>query len=1154
MSTAFSSVFQKLHSWIQSPDGLKHPFALSGLHPEQWAFLLKEFSKLQKKHLFITETEDQAFQLAQSLENLADYFPGLSHSPYSSILSSESDLLKRMSFLCSEKRSPFIITSIKGLHLKLPPKHFFENSFKIELSDIISPIELAKKLVEWGFQSAQTVEEPGQFSRRGEIFDIYPLAHPPIRLGYFDDMIEEIHEIDPLNQKTKRDQTFDQVRIFPSTQIFLQKKYQLQLRDNIPRAPLEHRKKLEHREYLFNQLSDQKLFENYSHFVPLFFNESSSLLDYLSPQNYLIHFIESENISTEQNVFFETLREDFESQSLDLNSDQVLPEPSKLFYTEGLEKIKNYPTIQTNLIPLSIDLESNLKYSISLKTEESSRLINNFYRQHNIRKENLYGLFQYIKEFFSSSGEVFLCFQNALNQEKINRYFEELEYSESLKKRVHLSLSFLSQGFYTINEKTLIVSESDFFKQRSKNTAKTQRHDDLFAEQIASLKEGDFVVHATYGVGIYRGMQSMSSMGKENDFFVLDYKDGDKVYVPVYKMNLLQKYADSSSKTPVDNLKSKKFEQAKSKARQSVKKLAFDLLELQAKREATPGFSYSEMGPDLEEFEAAFPYTETPDQAKAIEDVYRDMEKSSPMDRLICGDVGFGKTEVAMRAAMKAVLDHKQVVVLVPTTILCLQHEYNFKERFKKFPVEVESLSRFKSTQQSKEIIEKLKEGKIDIVIGTHKLLSQQVRFSDLGLLIIDEEHRFGVSHKEKMKVLKAHVDVLTMSATPIPRTMQLSYLGIKDLSSIQTPPPRRQSIKSYLIKEDEGTIKQAIERELSRGGQIFYVHNRVQDIENVAGSLRELIPDAKIVIGHGQLPEKELEKRIQAFYQHKYDILLATTIIESGIDIPMANTMIVSRSDRFGLAQLHQLRGRIGRSDRKAYCYFSIPTDRRLTGVAEKRLKALQTYADMGSGFSIASSDLEIRGAGDILGAEQSGHIHSIGLELYLDLLKDAIQELKGEESDQFKDIEIQTHFPASIPESFISDDGNRLRYYKRLSNCHELEKLYQLRAEIEDIYGELPQDFINLLYILEARIELQKLYVSNVKVLKDKIRLVLDQRELDLNPQFRDQLVKNLLKKPNTYKFSPDYKVTISVKDSISGEVFLTKLARLKEDLNIS
>ncbi|MDC0255732.1 transcription-repair coupling factor, partial [Bacteriovoracales bacterium] len=747
---------------------------------------------------------------------------------------------------------------------------------------------------------------------------------------------------------------------------------------------------------------------------------------------------------------------------------------------------------------------------------------------------------KFIKEHFNKKGQIIFCYQSLESKKEFDFLWEE----ETLNSPIPIAFfkGKLNEGFFYKTENTLILSEGDLFSSKKKKIKNiTNKSVDLFAEQISTLKKGDFVIHGEHGVGKYLGLESLTVGGINTDYLILQYAQNDKIYVPVYKMNLIQKHADGSNQVKVANLRNAKFQQLKTKAKKAAQELAFDLLELQAKRKMTKAFSFSPPDHNFKEFELAFPFSETPDQLQAIESVITEMQKDSPMDYLVCGDVGFGKTEVAMRASFKAVLNEKQVAILVPTTILAFQHFNSFSERFKNFPVNIELLSRFKNSKETKEIKESLSQGKVDIIIGTHKILSDSVKYKDLGLVIVDEEQRFGVAHKEKLKLIKTSVDFLTLTATPIPRTLQLAFLGLKDLSLIQTAPPKRQSIKTYLVKEDDKTLKSAIEKELRRGGQVFIVHNRVKDIEYYTQKIQELVPNSNIVYAHGQMKEKELESKMKDFYLGKYDILISTTIIESGIDIPNANTMIIDRADTFGLSQLHQLRGRIGRSDKKAYAYFIIPNEKVISATATKRLKALQTYADMGSGFSIASSDLEIRGAGDILGGSQSGHVEAVGLELYMELLKDAVNELQGREKKSKLDLEISTPFSSYIPSNYIKNDSERLKQYKKLSNCNSLVNLENNKTILEDIYGTFPQEVHNFFMTLECRILLQNLAMNSFKVGPRSILISFDEKILESNESLRNAIVTFFMARPKVYLFSPNFKITCSFKEELNPDTII-------------
>jgi transcription-repair coupling factor (superfamily II helicase) len=826
---------------------------------------------------------------------------------------------------------------------------------------------------------------------------------------------------------------------------------------------------------------------------------------------------------------------------MDNEADNLLPHPEELFTTDTTNLLSNYKHIQINLTASSSNNEN-----LNLQNLKSYLLQNH---ELNTQTNNQTRILNLLKSHGNNFNGINICYTSDRSLEEIKFLLIEQSHLENeIIKFIPLPLQ---NGFVAPIQNQIFISEADFFIQKkSKHKEKKNKNTNVFADQMATLHEGDYIVHRDFGIGKYQGLEKIDINQASSDFLVIQYQDNDKVYVPVYKLDLVQKYAEGTSDVKVSNLKSSQFEKQRQKARSSVKKLAFDLLELQAKRKMSQGYAFSAPDHIYTEFELEFPFEETQDQLKAIQDVLDDMQQTFPMDRLVCGDVGFGKTEVAIRAAFKAVLDHKQVAVLVPTTILAYQHYNSFKDRLKNFPVTVEFLSRFKSPKQSTEIIKKLEDGKIDIIIGTHKLLSENIRYQDLGLVVVDEEHRFGVGHKEKLKLMKTNIDFLTMTATPIPRTLQMSFLGIRDLSIIQTPPPKRQSIKTYIIKDDDNTVKEAINKEISRGGQVYIIHNRVQDIEILATKIQKLVPSAKIIIGHGQLPERELEKRIAAFYEHKYDILIATTIIESGIDIPSANTMIVNRADTFGLAQLHQLRGRIGRSDKKAYAYLSIPSFN-ISAIAEKRLHTLQAFADIGSGFAIASSDLEIRGGGDILGAEQSGHIQEIGLQFYMELLEEAVAELKGITSTENHDIEIQSPFNAYLPDSYIAHAPQRLKLYKRLSSTKDLEHLKEMQDEIEELYGMAPIEVKNLYLILEVRLILKNHHLKSIKVSHHHITLTFDAELVQQNSIYQSNLIQFFTQRPKTYQLNPNFSVKCLFKDKIDQNTLLNFAKHIAQQL---
>lgn len=1146
----FKPLLSRIDSWKQNN---YKPLSISGLDSTLWSFInylsLESKSELTKNNsLIIFPTNDEAENFYHGAKNILRkkysdsinflHFPGLDASPYSGIISSEKSLffrLRVLNTLLNNKKINIVVTSLEAATLKLPPKSFFvETSFLLSKDDIISPSELSSKLVKLGYSSSHSVEEPGTFVRKGEIFDIYPISHPAIRLHYFDDLIEEIKLIEKDTGRTIKDSSSESVLIAACPGVLCNSLYTNNLREKLIRPTPGQKIKHEFRKDIFLKLGEGMLFENYPSFMPLFFETNSTLLDFFNPETSIITLFNNDEIDDKITEHIETLRVDYEDY---IKGDYaLLPAANNLYELDFYKNIEPYHALHISNLKIHKHFEEN-DYGIELNLETAK---NYFLRNTNIgstKQELLKNVLTFLKSEFAVNGKIVFTIQNDNSKNEILHILDILEYSGDLKSRVSFVYFKLTHGFYHSAEKTIVIADSDLFSiKQEKIKVKNTNNYDLFAQQLASLTPGDFVIHSKHGIGKYLGLEPMNIGGTVSDFITLSFKDGDKVFVPIYKMNLIQKYADAQAELSLDSLRNNKFSATKARAKESVKKLAFDLLRLQAERQSSPAFSFSPPDHNYTEFELDFPFSETPDQRSAIDAILDKMEHPAPMDFLVCGDVGFGKTEVAMRAAYKAVLDKKQVAILVPTTVLAFQHFNSFVKRFKNFAVNIDFLSRFKTAKEEKETKEKLKSGEIDIIIGTHKLISDSVKFKDLGLVIIDEEQRFGVAHKSKFQIMKTTVDFLTLTATPIPRTLQLSFLGLKDLALIKTAPPRRQSIKTYLIKEDDHTLQSAIQRELKRGGQVFIVHNRVSDMENYVAYIKELVPEASIVYAHGQMAEKELEERVTAFYKGLYQILVSTTIIESGIDIPNANTMIVDRADMYGLSQLHQLRGRIGRSDKKAYAYFVIPSNKPINEIAEKRLKALLTYADMGSGFQIANCDLEIRGAGDILGASQSGHIEAIGLELYMELLTEAINELRGEKKLIHKDIEINTPYACFIPASFIADASDRLKYYKQLSNAKSNDELQELEESLFDIYGVAPVELNNLFSILAARIHLQPLGIKSVQVIDANIILTFEKSLLDQNEQLRNSIIDAFITRTKKYKFTPDFKLIYGHKEKVS------------------
>lgn len=637
--------------------------------------------------------------------------------------------------------------------------------------------------------------------------------------------------------------------------------------------------------------------------------------------------------------------------------------------------------------------------------------------------------------------------------------------SHSIADHVHFVVGDMHQGFIFPEAKVAIFTDHQIFSRYHRRHRRLKFGGGVSLGSLNALNPGDYVVHIQHGIGQYKGVEHITVDGTAGDYLTIQYTNG-LLRVPVDQFNQVQKYTGKDEGSPkIHKLGGTDWEKTKAKTRQALKIKAEELLKLYAERAMQRGYAFQPDGHEMRDMEMTFPWQETPDQLKTIGQIKEDMEQAKPMDRLVCGDVGFGKTEVAIRAAFKAALDKKQTIVLVPTTILAQQHLNTFSERLREFPIEIEMLSRFRTATQQNEIVKRANAGKIDILIGTHRVISKDVNLPHLGLVVIDEEHRFGVKHKEKLKELRRNVDVMSMTATPIPRTLQMGLMSIRDMSEINTPPRNRYPIHTEIANFHDDIIQRAVNREMARNGQIYFVHNRVQTIDAMYGYLKRILPEVNICIGHGQMPERELERVMMDFYDHKYDLLLATMIIESGLDNPNANTILINRADKFGLAQLYQLRGRVGRSHHHAYAYLLVPPDRMLSMVARRRLRALEEAEELGSGLKLAMHDLEIRGAGNILGAEQHGHIASVGFDMYSKLLREEVEKLRGKRPEEEREIKIETDFPSFIPATYIDDEEEKVTIYHRLSECENVEMVEEMGQELRDRFGELPQETVNLL-----------------------------------------------------------------------------------------
>ncbi len=1144
----FSNFIKSLNQFFSSNN---EKVEINGISHSQWCFFLyilhKNKSEIVEKHnhLMVIPSLEEAESLYTLLESLVKstnlkqkvlLFPGLEYSPYSNFIPSEESLNRRNSSLTHiTKSNPFIIVcTIESLFLKLPPKKFFKNYLSIHIGQNLSPKNFIKKLVKLGYKSESYQKDVGCFIQKGEIIDIFLADKSAVRINYFGDTIEKIFYIDKQTGKNLKDKNINTFDFYPTNNIFSNKEYSYNLRINIPQFLVKEKEKCLKRQYIFKQISNGELFDGFPNFVPLFFNENNTIKDFIN-NDTIITIFNNNDCELTFKSYLETLKEDYNKN----NSSNVLPSHDKIYCDYNLDF-----NTKKNFFINNININTNIKNKLNINLEPFSSFVlrNALDKKYSSKLENI---ITFIKNNFSKKSLLLICYTEELAKEEI-----EKSLLKNIKNKIKYIKLRLNNGFFYSNENILVMSEIEIFTKR--HMIKKNTNYDLSEEKIISLKEGDYIIHSEHGVGKYLGLKVMNINNQKNDYFIILYKNNDKIYLPIYKINEIQKYSDSNVNIKIDSLRSERFSNIKKSAQKSIKKAAFDLIKLQAERNASQGFSFSSTDHLYNEFELNFPFEETVDQKKAISCVIEDMQNIKPMDRLICGDVGFGKTEIAMRAAFKAVQDHKQVIVLTPTTILALQHYKTFKNRFENFPVNIDFLCRLRTTKESKIIREKIKNHSIDIIIGTHILLSNKITFSDLGLVIVDEEQSFGVNQKEIIKTIKKNIDFLTLTATPIPRTLQLAFMGIKDFSIIKTPPLKRLSIKTYILKEDDNIIRNIIKYELKRNGQVFIVHNRVHNIEQVREKVQFLLPKSKITTAHGKMDEKILEKRISDFYNHKYQILIATTIIQCGLDIPNVNTLIVNHADKYGLAQLHQLRGRIGRSERKAYAYFIIQKNSLLSNEARKRLQSLQLYSKIGSGLSIASSDLDIRGSGDILGAEQSGHIKNIGIELYIELLKNTILEMQNKEVIK-NNLEISTYFDSYIPKNYIKSSQHRILYYKKLSNCSNTEMLNEIKEIITDNFGNIPEELKNLIIVIQSKILIQNIAIKFIKVMKKNILIEFDPQILNKNINLRDKIYDYFSRDLKRYSFTTNFSIVFKSKEIIYPTNFLSFSQKIAEHINI-
>ncbi|GIW42286.1 MAG: transcription-repair-coupling factor [Candidatus Binatia bacterium] len=970
--------------------------------------------------------------------------------------------------------TPLVVAPAEAVLQRVPPPDVFGREWlRLEAGQEVDLETVAAKLVDWGYRRLALVEERGEFRVRGGILDVYPAgsAHP-VRLELSGDVIERISAFDVGSQRSCG--PLREVLLLPAREFSLsaQRGCVARVAERCRELELRREDRLE----IEQALREGLWVPGIEFFLPYFYPELVPVSAYL-PESALLWTedplgVEGALAAAERAIARRAAEREAER--------KFLPPPGLLFLAadEWEDATRRFLRVESGGLALSSP-ESGPVLEVRCAGTRDLRL------ERHPGEPSFAAVAERLDRWCREGERVFVVTTSESQARRVSALLEAHGVVPSLPKepigavlgapaagRPRILVGELGSGFRLADERLVFVTEADLFAEpRPRRRSHRPRVGELLRD-LGELRRDDVVVHVDHGIGLYRGLKHLRVAGTEGDYLHLEYAGGDRLYVPVDRINLVRKYVGTDGTAPpLDRLGSPSWERTKKKVRESVLAMAKELVEIYAAREVLEREPYAPPDDLYREFEASFPYEETPDQLRAIEETVADLLRPKPMDRLVCGDVGFGKTEVALRAALLAVLDGRQVAVLVPTTVLAQQHLRTFRSRLEPYPVRVEMLSRFVPREKTREILEGLAAGTVDIVIGTHRLLRPDVRFRKLGLLVVDEEHRFGVRHKEQLKKMRRLVDVLTLTATPIPRTLQMSLSGIRDLSVIETPPVDRQAVRTYVTRYDESLLREAILRELSRGGQVFFVQNRVENIEVMAARLRELVPEARVAVAHGQMPSGALEKVMLEFVEGRVDVLVCTAIVESGLDIPNANTMIVHGADRFGLAELYQLRGRVGRSHQRAYCYLVVPGEHLITKEAQKRLQVLQELDELGGGFRLAVHDLEIRGAGNLLGKQQSGQIAAVGFDLYEKMLAEAVRELRGLPPEPDVEPEIQLGIPAFLPESYVPDEHQRLVFYRRLASAEEPEQLDAVLEELRDRYGPPPAIVENLVVLMRLR-----------------------------------------------------------------------------------
>ena len=1097
------------------------PIAISGLvDVEKLHVLAGIFNETKRPMVLVTYNEIQARKLYQDLKKLIKqtyFFPKKEITSYDYVAQSKEieykriDVLNKMYLAKKQKEPIIIVTTIEAVMQKMVAKDtLYQNVIDFEVGKTYLLDGIKEKLVGLGYERSDLIENKGQFSIRGGIVDVGLSEKIGVRIEFWGDEVDSIRFFQISSQRST--EMLKEITIFPAHELIVQ-----DLSEAVKNIQEKYPEEIEDIELIKNGDYISKINKYFNEF----YENQASFLDYMSDE-YLLLLDEKTKINQRKT--------------------NIIEDNNKLI-ASLVEKEKFVPEAIENISKFEYNFEE--KQIIYLEQNDSIKNIQKYYfetREINFYNLQLDLLLADIVTYQKNKKKVVLLAGNEISAKKLCNILKENQINykyeqeaENVKPgEIIVTIGGFSSGFENYDLNLIVISLQNNFEEpvkRKKKLSSTFKDSEKIV--FADLKPGDIVVHQTHGIGQFIGVNTITADGVTKDYIKIKYRNDDILYVPTNSLDSVRKYigGGDNSSPRLNKLGGKEWSATTSKVKKNLEAVAKDLIELYAKRQKIKGFSFSPDTPWQKQFEDSFPYTETDDQLRCIQDVKKDMEKPQPMDRLLCGDVGYGKTEVAIRAAFKAVMDQKQVAYLVPTTILANQQYEEFKTRMQEFAINVELLNRFKTKKEQDEIIKKLKLGEVDVIVGTHRLLSEDVNFKDLGLLIIDEEHRFGVKDKEKIKKLRTNIDVLTMTATPIPRTLHMSIVGVRDMSVIYEPPHNRKPVQTYVLEYDQEVITEAITKEIERGGQVFYLFNQVEGIEKKANEISMLVPEAKVGFAHGKMSGRELEEIMESFINHEINVLVCTTILESGIDIPNANTIIVENADRLGLAQLYQIRGRVGRSDKQAYAYVTYKRDKLLSEVADKRLKAIKEFTEFGSGFKIAMRDLEIRGAGSMLGEMQHGHIEQVGYDTYCKLLDEVIKEMQGIEVVEEQDVQIDLAVSSYIPDNFIENSSQKIEIYQNIALCRTEEELQNVIDEVIDRYGRLPKELENLIDI--ARIKQLARKANILKIAQKENGIVFYFVKEKIKPEMVNTLI---TKYPMLVKFSNAVEpyVTLRIKEN--------------------